>query len=683
MQNKPSLQPLLEIYLLGRFRVKVDGVPIDEKCWTRQSAKSLVKLLALKPFHALHREQIMDLLWAEQSPETALNNLGKAIYRARRALEPNLAKGTHSQFIQTHKKQIVLTSPGSLSVDLDEFEKLANYAVQNSDFEAGQKAVKLYQGNLLVEDVYDDWIYTRRESMRILFRKTATKTAGIYAAKGDQPAGIEILKKLAADDAADEYVQRLLMRLYAETGSKYQALKQFENCRAALHTLGIEPEPETIELEQSIKRGEILPVKKAPVSAASNTRITQLTFQNGVVKSAHFLPDDDETIVLSAAWEGGVAELYTLDRTTGEMQSTGIKNGLVLSISSDGEMAIAQNPKFASFHFTATLAKIPLTGGEPSELLKDAQWVAWHPSKNADSSISDEKLLAVVRDSNGKNCLEFPVGTVIYKTEGWLGHPRFSPDGKKIAFIEHQLFGDDRGFVVCLDLKNRRNNEKNVLTDTLLSIQGLAWFNDEIWFTASHQGNARIISAVKLNGAERSIYRGTERLTLLDVSKDGKALVMNDKIRPKIAARHTSDENERDLSWHDWTLPRDLSDDGKTLLFEEAGMSGGNRLSAYIRNIDGTSTKKLADASAIVFSPDGKCALLRFQSPHSHLALFSLDDGELKPLATNPSKMLIHQVFASFFPDGKQILFAANEPNRGRQIYIQNLEGGSPVLFTS
>ena len=79
MQNKPSSHPLLEIYLLGRFRVKIDGVPIDEKRWARRSAQSLVKLLALKPFHALHREQIMDLLWLEQTPETALNHLNKAI----------------------------------------------------------------------------------------------------------------------------------------------------------------------------------------------------------------------------------------------------------------------------------------------------------------------------------------------------------------------------------------------------------------------------------------------------------------------------------------------------------------------------------------------------------------------------------------------------------------------------
>lgn len=90
--NRNAAETSVEICLLGRFAVTVGGVPIDEKGWTRNSAKSLVKLLAIKPFHALHREQIMDALWMEQAPEAAVNNLNKAIYGARRAFEPDLVK---------------------------------------------------------------------------------------------------------------------------------------------------------------------------------------------------------------------------------------------------------------------------------------------------------------------------------------------------------------------------------------------------------------------------------------------------------------------------------------------------------------------------------------------------------------------------------------------------------------
>ncbi|CAN5120232.1 hypothetical protein BH20ACI1_BH20ACI1_16630 [soil metagenome] len=287
-----------------------------------------------------------------------------------------------------------------------------------------------------------------------------------------------------------------------------------------------------------------------------------------------------------------------------------------------------------------------------------------------------------MRDRNGKNFLEYPIGNVIYETGGWISNPRFSPDGKKIAFIEHPLPLDDSGFVVCLDLEDNSNKEKKILTDNRISIQGLAWLKDEIWFTASRRGNARTINAVNLKGEERPIYRGTGRLTLRDLSKSGEALVTDDKIRLQIAARHASDGIERDLSWHDWTLPRDLTDDGKMLLFEEAGLSGGSHFSAYVRNIDGSSTKKIGSGSALALSPDGKYALLRFSSPRNHLALVPIGAVEMKPLETDPSNSLIYQVFASFFPDGKRILFAANEVDRGTRIYVQNIDGGSPICLT-
>ena len=77
----------LEVYLLGPFRIMVDGAPVEERYWARRKPKLLTKLLALQPHHQLHREQVMELLWPEQEPEAVGNNLHKAIHMARRALE--------------------------------------------------------------------------------------------------------------------------------------------------------------------------------------------------------------------------------------------------------------------------------------------------------------------------------------------------------------------------------------------------------------------------------------------------------------------------------------------------------------------------------------------------------------------------------------------------------------------
>ena len=84
----------LEIYLLGPFRVAVDGQSVGEQRWSRRKPTLLVKLLALQPYHQLHREQVMELLWPELQFEAASNNLHKAIHMARRALEPEIRFGS-------------------------------------------------------------------------------------------------------------------------------------------------------------------------------------------------------------------------------------------------------------------------------------------------------------------------------------------------------------------------------------------------------------------------------------------------------------------------------------------------------------------------------------------------------------------------------------------------------------
>src|SRR6185503_3090181 len=93
----------LEIFLLGTFRVLVDGKEAVQ--WQRQKPKSLVKLLALQSNHQIHRELAMETLWPDS--DSAANNLHKAIHLARHALEPHLKSAADSHFIITHDQQLL------------------------------------------------------------------------------------------------------------------------------------------------------------------------------------------------------------------------------------------------------------------------------------------------------------------------------------------------------------------------------------------------------------------------------------------------------------------------------------------------------------------------------------------------------------------------------------------------
>lgn len=686
MDDKNSYLPaLLKIFLLGKFQIKLNDLHIEERHWQRRASGHLVKLLALHPQHQLHREQIIDLLWSHQDLEAAVNKLNKAIYVARRTLEPNLVKASDSSFIITQKQQILLRSPGSLYIDVEEFESLAAKAIATANLETCEAALKLYRGNLLIEDIYEDWLAVRRENLNLLFRKLMTKTAEIHAAKENQRKSIELLKKLVIEDPTDEYVHQRLMRLYAETGSKYQALKQFEFCRKALAENGIELESETLELKNQIQIGNFRNNKSAvngkkniELSLLSLSRVRQITFQPGVIQSTKFLPDGQD-ILYSAAWEGNEFELYKTNLKTLESNTVNLKNTGIFAVSPSGEKALASNRSFY-YGYTSIAALVRQdAAGNLKEITKNVQWADYYPVQG-DFDSDDSKSFAVVRELKGKNRLEYPIGNVLYETGGWISHPRFSPDGKHIAFIDHPIPADDGGAIAVVTLAG----QKTILSEGWLSAQGLVWTpgGEEIWFTATKEGNARAVYAVKLtHNSERLIYKGIGSLTLHDLSVHNAALVTVDKTRIRILAKGKDQDKECDLSYQDWSLVRDISADGQTILFTEAGEGSGALYSVYIRQRVRSTPRCLGQGSAIALSPDGKFALTRLLTTPQQLALLPVSDGDVKLLKTFKSDLHIYQPWGGWFPDGSKIFFIANESNAGSRLYVQKIND-EPVCLT-
>lgn len=254
--------------MLGACFIEVGGRTVD----LRRKPKQLVKLLALQSNQRLHREQIVELLWTDQEPEAAINNLHKSIHAARRAFEPDLLSGGDSKFILTKEGQIILTAPDGLRIDVLEFETLAAEAFHSTDEKSYDNALALYAGDLLPEDFYEDWTNERRESLRLAHRKLLRKLAALYENRAKFERSAEISRKLIALDELDEDAHRNLMRSLALGGNRPQAVKQFEQCRAVLKKeLGVEPERETRELSEQIASGKFAGrAKQSQLSSDSN-----------------------------------------------------------------------------------------------------------------------------------------------------------------------------------------------------------------------------------------------------------------------------------------------------------------------------------------------------------------------------------------------------------------------------
>jgi serine/threonine protein kinase/dipeptidyl aminopeptidase/acylaminoacyl peptidase len=401
----------------------------------------------------------------------------------------------------------------------------------------------------------------------------------------------------------------------------------------------------------------------------------QLTFRRGSIRSARFAPDG-QTILYSAAWQGSPVDVFTARPEAPEARSMGLTRTQLVSVSSASEMAVLLNSKaIGTWVNMGTLARAPLVGGAPREVLEQVQWADWS---------ADGTNLAVVRDLGGRNRLEFPIGKPLYETGGWIGHPRVSPKGDQIAFIDHPVQGDDSGSLALVDLAGHKRS----LSGEWFTIQGLAWSPDgkEIWFTASKSGVDRTLYAVSMDGKERMVLRLPGAVMIFDIFKDGRVLLMRASWRRELIGMTADDAKQHDLSWLDYTYPADLSGDGKTLLFDEEGgggsldysKSGGLSYAVYIRKTDGSPAVLLGEGGSVALSPDGKSVIAQTQDSPSQLKLLTTGAGEAKDL----TKDNINHSWAHWFPDGKRILFSGNEPGKGVRLYVRDIASGKSEPIT-
>ena len=255
--NANDIMIKLYIQLLGGFAVSVDGATIPEAQWKLRRARGLVKLLALSPGHRLHRDQVIETFWPDADLKAANNNFYQTLYVARRVLEsadgPSLPLEEGFLNLSAQEGQ-------SLSLDVEQFETAAARAKDSQNPVEYESALALYTGDLLPDDLYEEWAMQRREGLRQVFLNLLLDLAQLREIREEYPAAIDTLLRLLASDRSHELAHASLMRLYALSGQRQQALRQYQALREVLQAeLDAEPNERTTQLYEAIQAGRFSP----------------------------------------------------------------------------------------------------------------------------------------------------------------------------------------------------------------------------------------------------------------------------------------------------------------------------------------------------------------------------------------------------------------------------------------
>jgi len=399
----------------------------------------------------------------------------------------------------------------------------------------------------------------------------------------------------------------------------------------------------------------------------------RLTFRLGRIESAQFAPDGD-TILYSAQWGYSPIEVFSTRAATRGSRPLGLNDALTLAISSREELALLVRPRVHTWYvFEGTLARAPMAGGTPREVLEGVLHADWSP---------DGKDLAVIHLVGDRCRLEHPIGRVLYEPEppGWMSHLRISPSGNHVAFIEHPVAGDGRGGVSVVG----PDGQRRALASGFTGLNGLGWSpnGDEIWFSATRSsGAASQVHAVSLSGRERLLAEGAGGFQLFDVSSRGQILGAQLTVWTEIRARVRGAAEEAELPAADLSFLADISDDGTQILGTDVGQGGGPHYAFYLQKTDGSPPVWLGDGDGQAISPDGRSVLaVLIHTTPQQLIVVRTGAGEARTLEPGPVVRYTRAVFDS---SGRKVVFSGIDSHGAEHVFVQELDAGPPRAVTS
>ena len=394
----------------------------------------------------------------------------------------------------------------------------------------------------------------------------------------------------------------------------------------------------------------------------------QRTYRTQAIFTARY-SSNAEAFVYSAAESGNSPRIYVVSGAYPEPRAISDSATHLLAVSSKDELAVLVDARFEHHRvFTGTLARMPLGGGTPRELVKGVRDADWS---------RDGSQLAIVRVVGGRDRLEYPIGTTLYETAGYLSDVRIAPDGQHIAVTEHPEKADDRGFVAVIGL----GGNHTALTGEYSEIEGLAWAPDGKSVVVGVQiaGAVLQLQRVTLGGRIEPAAPGVGDAAIQDIARDGRELILREDALSSIWLQRANAASASDLSWLNHTFFPILSGDGSQLVFGDAAGAAGNSYGTMLRRTDGTPAIRLGEGAPLAVSRDKQWVLSGVPLPVQLVAY---------PTGVGSARRLDHGEFAgittaAFVSADTEFVVCGNARGASIRCYVGAVAGGPLRPFLS
>jgi len=230
----------IQVQTLNGFRVYREDQLLTDEEWGGSVPKLLLKSIIAHGCQRVPKQLVITDLWPDATESLAETNFKVNLHRLRKLLEPSILKDLGSSYVHL-KENLITLNEDLFDIDVVKFTELLTEAKQHMSKGNNKKAVlklkdaiELYHNDFLIEDLYDDTITLKRESLKQKLLDGLFTLAELYELSGSQSKAALAFKKIISIDPLSEQAYQKLMVNYSNRGNQSEAIKTYKKLEGLL-----------------------------------------------------------------------------------------------------------------------------------------------------------------------------------------------------------------------------------------------------------------------------------------------------------------------------------------------------------------------------------------------------------------------------------------------------------------
>ena len=226
---------------LGRVRIHIGTRTLDA-AEVRRRVLALLCLLLSRPGFVSTRDEVIDSLWPDHDPDSALNSLNQTVYFLRRVFEPAYREDVSPGYLGQDAETIWL-DPQLVDSRSRRCLEITRSMPGDPTPEGSVALAGEYRGRFALDFAYEEWATPYRDQLHASYLKVIEHAIRLDANAGQVARGTFLAERAAEVDPDSEEIQTALIRLYRMSGAHAAAAEKYGQYERIMRDLGVDPIP--------------------------------------------------------------------------------------------------------------------------------------------------------------------------------------------------------------------------------------------------------------------------------------------------------------------------------------------------------------------------------------------------------------------------------------------------------